>query len=293
MVYTMLGRTIREARLERSLTQDELAREAGVSRQHLSAVEKDAASVSVEVLGRIARALKLKQIKIGEVELIPEEDSVDLVALKRFITDATVSLDRAGRVLANVRQPVKPGRRSRTERKLIHEAGEELAEGAPTTEPRWTEEFPVDPSEFIERDFDYPRELHAVEVQVYEVAAGPVGINPDADIENGFLLHGREIRDPLHRVIKVAGDSMSPTFEHGWKVLIDTKKRDPKNGEVVAVYVNEMGSIIGRWDRRKSRVRLLKDNEANEPVELGDPETWRLIGTVQTIVHAPVTRQRR
>lgn len=39
-----------------------------------------------------------------------------------------------------------------------------------------TEEFPVAPEEFVERDFDFPRIPHAVEVEVYDVAAGATGV---------------------------------------------------------------------------------------------------------------------
>jgi XRE family transcriptional regulator, regulator of sulfur utilization len=52
-----LGRVIREAREERGLSQEGLAALADVSRTHIGDIERGAVSVSVEVLGRIARAL--------------------------------------------------------------------------------------------------------------------------------------------------------------------------------------------------------------------------------------------
>lgn len=161
------------------------------------------------------------------------------------------------------------------------------------TLPRWTIEFPVAPADFIERDFDYPIELHAEEVEVYDVAAGKTGINAEVDVADGFLLHGKDVRDASHRVIKVDGDSMSPTFEAGWKLLVDVKKLSPIEDDVVAVYMKHGGSVIGRWEMTTKGARLLKDNESHAPVELGDPSGWRLIGIVQKIVDAPVARRRK
>ena len=54
--------------------------------------------------------------------------------------------------------------------------------GETRTLPKWTEEFPVEPERFIENDFDFPLELHALEVEDFEVAAGESGVNPEVDM---------------------------------------------------------------------------------------------------------------
>lgn len=160
------------------------------------------------------------------------------------------------------------------------------------TEPRWTEEFPVDPNDFVEGDFDYPLELHALEVEEFEVAAGATGVNPEVDMA-AYTLHARDVRDATHRVIKVKGDSMSPDYEEGWKLLVDTKKRAPRAGDPVAVYLKDEGSVLGYWSPAGDHVELEKANAAYRPIRLGDPGTWHLIGTVQKVVDAPAKRKRR
>ena len=53
----MLGEEIRKARLEAGLTQEELAFEAGVSRQYVSLLELNEKSPTVDVLIRLCQAM--------------------------------------------------------------------------------------------------------------------------------------------------------------------------------------------------------------------------------------------
>ena len=53
----MLGEEIRKARLNAKLTQEQLAHEAGVSRQYVSLLELNEKSPTVDVLMRICRAM--------------------------------------------------------------------------------------------------------------------------------------------------------------------------------------------------------------------------------------------
>lgn len=70
---------------------------------------------------------------------------------------------------------------------------------------------------------------------MYDVAAGVTRVPSEIDMANGHLLHGKEIRDETHRVVKVHGDSRRETLRDGWKVLVDLKKRNPRNNEIVAM----------------------------------------------------------
>ena len=58
-----LGNALRELRVERSLTQEELAEIADLSRNHISAVERGEKSITVYALYRI---LKVLGISFGE-----------------------------------------------------------------------------------------------------------------------------------------------------------------------------------------------------------------------------------
>jgi transcriptional regulator with XRE-family HTH domain len=90
----MLGETVRAARLERGLTQERLARLAGVSRRHLAALEKGA-NVSVAVLRKVATVLQLAEINLMPVlaETIREAQAGTL--------RAQVLLARAGSILGD------------------------------------------------------------------------------------------------------------------------------------------------------------------------------------------------
>ena len=96
----MLGQTIREARLRKGLTQDRLARMAGVSRRHLAALEKGA-NVSVSILQRVAAVLELTEIHLGTLAVRPADLSkVNLPLLTDAIREARADAERANAVLA-------------------------------------------------------------------------------------------------------------------------------------------------------------------------------------------------
>jgi transcriptional regulator with XRE-family HTH domain len=162
------------------------------------------------------------------------------------------------------------------------------------TLPKSTEEFPVEPDDFIETDFDYPRELHITRWREdFEVAAGEAG-GTETDM-TAHTIHSEDVRDTTHRVIKVRGRSMSPDYEEGWMLLVDLRKLQPQPGDPVAVYVEGRGSILGYWEPTPDGGALLeKANPESKPVRLaGDRKAWRLLGTVQKIVDQPAKRRKR
>lgn len=81
----MLGNEIRRAREAKGFSQRDLAARAGVSRKHLSDFE-NGANVSVEVVGKVARALGLKEVKLGGLRIVESggETDIDL----RFLREA-------------------------------------------------------------------------------------------------------------------------------------------------------------------------------------------------------------
>ena len=72
----MLGDTVRAARQQRGWTQEELAKEARVSRKHISSLEREVANVSVGVLAKVARALTLHEIHLEGFILRASTDAI-------------------------------------------------------------------------------------------------------------------------------------------------------------------------------------------------------------------------
>jgi len=149
--------------------------------------------------------------------------------------------------------------------------------------------FPVSASEFIPRDHDYPRNLHAWVVPEHNSMAGPTGFEEDLSLRTTDILHSiREVRTGRVQVVRVVGDSMADVLKNGWKVLVDTSQTTPSEGDLVAVYLKDEGSLLGYWHRRSHRVEIRKANPDYDPVILGSPDEWIVWGKVTTIVEAPL-----
>jgi hypothetical protein len=164
----------------------------------------------------------------------------------------------------------------------------------PVATPSNVYRFVVPPEEFIERDHDYPRALHAWVVPDVPAAAGETGAGTDIDFTETQVLHSvREVWDSRLQVVRVIGDSMAPELRDGWKVLVDTQQTKPAEGALVAVYVKYQGGILGRWSLEGNQPILVKTNNAFPNVRLGNPDEWKLWGTVTQIVGAPVELTKR
>ena len=163
--------------------------------------------------------------------------------------------------------------------------------GSPQAEPATIN---VNESDFIERDFDYPRPHHVFVVQHADAAGGP-GIEVDRDTEMTEVLHSiRDVYTGHLRVIRVNGESMSPLLQNGDKVTIDTRLISPKNGDVVVIYESPRGGIVGYWYRGEDgEVRLEKENTSFDAERLEANGAWTLWGTVTRIVDRPVRPRRR
>jgi len=62
----LLGRNVRRFRVERGLSQEEVAHEAGMKRSYLSDLERGTRNPSVRALGRVADALGVPPEKLLE-----------------------------------------------------------------------------------------------------------------------------------------------------------------------------------------------------------------------------------
>lgn len=153
--------------------------------------------------------------------------------------------------------------------------------------------FVVPEERFRERDHDYPRPLHAWAVPSFPAAGGAGGAEAEFQLVFTHVLHSiREVREGRLQVVRVIGDSMADKIEDGYKILIDTRRTTPVNGEMVAVYLKSEGGVIGYWRREQRRFYLDKYNPEHKPIALGHPDEWTLWGTAITIVEAPIERRR-
>lgn len=154
-------------------------------------------------------------------------------------------------------------------------------------------QFTVPPHQFIERDHDYPRTLHAWVVPDVPASAGPAGTEPDFTLPSTQILHSiREVWDARYQVVRVIGDSMAPELQDGWKVLVDTERTQPADDALVAVYIRDEGGMLGRWHVADGVPSLRKSNPEYGEIRLGSPDEWNLWGTVTRVVEAPVQLRR-
>jgi hypothetical protein len=160
---------------------------------------------------------------------------------------------------------------------------------------REQEGFSVSEEEFVERDYDYPRPHHVWIVPHVKAAAG-AGIEGDAGTETTEVLHSiHDVYNGQLRVIRVIGESMMPMIRNDDKVIVDTRLTTPRDGQVVAVYHNIDGGILGYWHRaeRGKPPRLEKANEAFKTIRLDPGGGWTLWGTATRIVDTPILQQPR
>lgn len=286
VVYT-LADVVKNGRKALGWSQSDLARSAGVSVRYVSSVE-NGQNVTMDVARRIANALGITEIPLGGDIVARNTKGQESGMLVDLLDKADP--DDVRQIVAAVRWVLKRIDINESEKseklssRVVVPPASETVEAIGVTLP------PA--SEWIERDFDYPRDMHVWVVPEYEVAAGSP-INPDVIMSEAQVLNSlREVRSGRFQVIRVVGESMAPVLRNGWKVTVDTWGRSPSNGDIVACYLRHEGSTLGVWEKTADGLLLRKENPDYEPVELGDAGEWLLLGCVKNIVDAPVVRKR-
>lgn len=273
---------LKAAIASRGIKQSWLAAEAGIPPETLSRIlTKTTENPGIHTVSKIAHVLgESVGSLLGERGYdITEADRERARAMVAWLTEKFALEDRGAPV---VTESVE----------VLHGAPDVLPfQAAGPDEFR----FPVNEAEFIQRDYDYPRPLHAwVVPETAQLAAGPRGILSDSPLSTAQVIHSiRDVRNALLQVVRVIGDSMADVLQHGYKVLVDTTLTTPANGDIVAVYVKDEGGMIGYWNKQGDQFSLLKENPDYSRVDLGEPSEWLLWGTVTTIVEAPLERRPR
>lgn len=68
-IRTLVGRNVRRARIEKGLTQEELAARAGTSQFYISSLEAGRRNPTIETLDELAQALGVRPIDLLCVDL--------------------------------------------------------------------------------------------------------------------------------------------------------------------------------------------------------------------------------
>jgi hypothetical protein len=134
--------------------------------------------------------------------------------------------------------------------------------------------FVIAPADFIAHDHDYPELLRAwlIPQSPRNIAAAVQSL--------------REVRDSRLRVVRVTGDSMEPALRNGAKVVVDTTRTTPSDGDLVAIYVRGTGGLLGRWMMRDGEPRLEKSNPPGGVIALSPHDEWFVWGIVTMVVEA-------
>jgi transcriptional regulator with XRE-family HTH domain len=241
----MLGDTVREARIRKGLTQQRLAKLAGVSRRHLAALEKGA-NVSVNILQRVAQVLELTEIHLGDLSLRASDEprSVNMPLLTDTIREARAEAERAQVILA------------RAETMLHGAAGaHENPLGIATAFPR----MPV-------RRMDGPRSVspdmvrerpdwHEVETSG-EIRHG----SPIDETQKERVAIPKSLVDSGEIVFRARGDNMRDQgIEDGDLLIVELRPRGrAATGELV---IGRIGRhvFIGRWWQKHGQKALMSN----------------------------------
>lgn len=117
----------------------------------------------------------------------------------------------------------------------------------------------LDREEFAVLDYDYPEPL------LFGIAASGTA-------------------EPRLAAARVTGDSMEPELPKGSHIAIDLDRTTPSKDDLVAVYVEGEGGMLGRWRLEDGRPSLARSNPAFEPFPLTDERPWIVIGTVTACI---------
>ena len=67
-LVALLGRNVRTWRLERGMSQEQLALDAGMKRSYVSELERGLRNPTVRALGRLAQALKIEPASLLQID---------------------------------------------------------------------------------------------------------------------------------------------------------------------------------------------------------------------------------
>jgi transcriptional regulator with XRE-family HTH domain len=267
MQGSMLGETVREARIRKGLTQARLAKLAGVSRRHLAALEKGA-NISVNILQRVAQVLELTEIQLGELSLRNGERDhlpVNMPLLSDTIREAIVEAERAQVMLARAE----------------HLLGTH-AEGTPSIEMK----FPRLPIRRLEPQRSSTADILRERPDWVEIeTAGEIrhGQPVDADKKEKVALP-KSLVESGEIVFRARGAGLHDQgIEDGDLLIVELRPRGrASTGELVIAKIGTQ-VFIGRWWQKHGR-KALMSNGLSEVMVGRSTRSLKLVAAINQIV---------
>lgn len=99
----LLGKRIREIRMQRQLTQEQLAEKIGIGERNLSKIECGTNFVSATTLDKIVKALEVSPKELFDFEHL-QKDSIKKEELIKSISNDTVDLELLYRIYQAIKK---------------------------------------------------------------------------------------------------------------------------------------------------------------------------------------------
>lgn len=289
----VLGENLRRFRQMREMSQVDFARTVKMDRSYLSQLENATARSypKQDLLRRIAKTLNLEIEELTGRETLRQVTPYESEPDVRRLVDTLMTRRPADRA--------EILRFAQWTADRLPAADDNVLDFVPFR-PRVEiieEEFrfPVAPEDFKQLDFDYPQPWHywTADVPVDDLpalAAGPQGV---PNLLNPRVDDVREVLDRVSQIVRVFGDSMEDRYFDGDLLRVDTRHRNPVNGDPVAVYCDDLGgSLIGFLKREDTRIVLVKKNKPRYSDVVLPPSGWILVGRIVEIVRRVERRER-
>lgn len=291
----MLGKAIREARLRKGLSQQQLAEKVGVSRKQISLVENEE-NVTIEFVEKLAAGLDLKEIPLRNTVLIRGETPSYSAEMVTAIETAYEALKRAYAFvqpppggfgsLPSPRGEIVPTNVERRQRGNLLQFGEgrtELESQPQLSEKRMSVKdlfAPGGPLQIVATGIEYVR----MKVSAVIAAGEPIDYRDDDeefDIPK-FLLK------PGDTIVRVSGSSMIEEDIDDGDILIVSMRPNgiAAHGELVLGHLNG-GVTVKKWFYRKKTKKLVSGNPDYPTRVLSENDDFRILAVVRHIMKTP------
>lgn len=271
-----IGEAIRDARLRKRLSQDQVAELARLNRSYLSEAERGA-NISVDVLERLVVALDITELPIGSrsVQLVHGVDVgrfLNVGRIDRVITGAQESVDRAADAWrSEMSKLVLQEDRVDDSMRIF-----QLRDAAPAPD-FFRDDLPLDsPVQHIGEAQDEVE----VEIEAWVAAGEPLlDYSHKGESQSVPASHAPERN---WKVLKARGDSMVEYgIEDGDLLYVEPRRGGvAANGELVIGWLNE-GIVVKRWYRQRGKKMLISGNPNIPPRVLTPEDTWELQAIVR------------
>jgi transcriptional regulator with XRE-family HTH domain len=247
----VFGPALREARLKKGWSQARLARESGVSRNHIAAIEKGA-NTSLETVRKLAALLDLREVPYGE-----EGDLVDVAATaqrRKVLVRARSLISRISRDVTELESVLYERAAAGQQDDWVADLERRLLRLDPAQRSAFFDRLPA----LAERGADAARAPSLLLSRSTPGDAlklpGPRGFRAV-----DFSYPAMDQRSSRWKAT-VVSESMGDVLPRGVEIVLDPAQT-PTTGSLVAAYSSSTGSVIGFAARGEAgQPRLVRTN---------------------------------